>query len=411
MQNNGKKTVAVLFGSRSPEHDVSIVTALQTIKALDPNLYQALPVYISTSGEWLLGEELLTLSNYMLTDSIKAKLTKVCLDLGNNYNNLGESIGKLVKVDSKISNIFKKNFITFDIALLALHGIHGEDGQLAALMELANIPYTGMRNLGATIAMNKFATKRIAATLGIPVLPDVVISRPNKGLIVAEDILIQAMSKIGFPVCLKPCNLGSSIGVGRANNLAELIELLPNIFKYDHTAILEPFVENLIEYNISVGKINHQLVTSAIEIPKCHGDLLDFKQKYLSSGNQGNKFGTKSAEISSGMLSMTRELNPTLDPKLEQNIRNWAELAFTSLQGSGFPRLDFISNSKTGEIWLNEINPCPGSFGFYLWEASQHKLLFTELLNSLLAQAQEIHANNQLPADPTPIEARLFPRI
>ena len=194
----------------------------------------------------------------------------------------------------------------------------------------------------------------------------------------------------------------------------ELTAVLPTIFKYDYLALIEPFVENLVEYNISVGLINGQISTSAIEQPKCAEDLLDFKQKYVSGNKSGKlgKGGSKApSSTSTGMLSLTRKLNPELSQTIENNIRVWSQLAFNSVQGSGFPRIDFLCNSQTGQVWLNEINPCPGSFGFYLWEAKTGAaMLFTELLNVLLSEAENLHKRQQIPVDPTPVDARLFPR-
>ena len=405
MVSTTKKKVAVIFGAKSPEHDVSIVTGLQALKAIDITQFEVFPVYIAPNGEWLIGQELLSTANYMLSSQFINKLDNVTIDLGFNLNNKGKLLFKKNKL------FRNKKSIEFDIALLALHGIHSEDGQIAAIMEIANVPYTGMRHFASTLVMNKIATKQVLKSVGIPVLPDNIIVRPTNGFVLDIVELEQIVSKITFPVCVKPCNLGSSIGVAKANNKEELVAVLPNIFKYDEVAVIEPFVENLVEYNIAVGCINNKIVTSAIEKPKCVQDLLDFKQKYASNnGQNSNKLGSKSSVSSSGMLSMTRELNPQLDQNLERNLRNWAELAFKTVYGSGFPRIDFLCNSKTGEIWLNEINPCPGSFGFYLWEASKHNILFTELLNILLSEAEVLHSRQQLPMDPTPVDARLFPR-
>lgn len=410
--NNNKKVVAVFFGAKSPEHDVSIITGLQSIKALDTNKYEALPIYIAPNGEWLHGEELLDLNNYMLSKDKLKKLSKVTLDFVKAPESNRARL--LIKRPKRLFNICNK-YIEFDIALLALHGLHGEDGQAAAIMEMANIPYTGMRHFASTILMNKIATKQILSSVGIPVLPHKFITRPvSGGFIVDVKILEEIVRHINFPLCVKPCNLGSSIGVAKANNIAELTTVLPNIFKYDQVAVLEPFIENLVEYNISVGSINNKIITSAIEKPKCHSELLDFKQKYMGGGNNqdrySSKFGCKTPNINTGMLTMTREFNPDLDLVCEKKLRYWAELAFNTVYGSGFPRIDFLCNSKTKEIWLNEINPCPGSFGFYLWEVSNYKLLFTELLNALLLEAELLFNKQQLPIDPTPRDARLFPR-
>ena len=176
------------------------------------------------------------------------------------------------------------------------------------------------------------------------------------------------------PWIIKPSHLGSSIGVAKVATLEELADVLPAIFKYDTSAILEPFVDNMVEYNVAVSRMTGALTTSAIERPKRTDELLNFKEKYLS-GDGGKKTGVKGGvkapgqQASEGMLSLTRELNPNIAP-LDGDIRRWAGLAFDQVAGTGAPRIDFIGNEETGELWLNEVNPCPGSFGYFLWEAA-----------------------------------------
>jgi D-alanine-D-alanine ligase len=163
----------------------------------------------------------------------------------------------------------------------------------------------------------------------------------------------------------------------------------------------------MVEYNVAVRNVEGMPRASAIEQPKSAEELLDFRAKYLSSGNKktgGKLLGTSSE----GMLSLTRTINPELRPELSAKIRAWALTCFSAVGGSGAPRIDFISDGRTGELWLNEVNPCPGSFGFFLWEAAEEPILFTELLTSLIDEAIRLHRTAQLPQDPTQAEARLF---
>ena len=184
--------------------------------------------------------------------------------------------------------------------------------------------------------------------------------------------------------------------------------MLPQIFRLDTMAVLEPFVANLVEYNVAVCGFGNKVRTSAIERPKSTAELLDFKQKYAPSGGKG---GSKaSGQTSQGMLSLTREINPPLPPEREKKIRHCAEQAFAAVGGTGAPRIDFLGDSVTGEVWLNEINPCPGSFGFFLWEAAAEPMMFTQLLTSLIEEAIEQQRTKQLPIDPVPQDARLLRR-
>ena len=229
------------------------------------------------------------------------------------------------------------------------------------MFEAAGIPYAGMRTMASSILMDKVATKRLLASTDVAVLPYRELRRPREGLLITEAELADRVGGMAGPWCVKPSHLGSSIGVARVENLQELSDVLPEIFRYDTAAILEPFVDNMVEYNVAVAKISGSVRTSALERPKRTSELLDFKEKYLSGG--GSKKGGSKApgQSSEGMLSLTRELNPQLVQGLERRIRDWAETAFHAVAGTGAPRIDFIGNGETGEIWLNEVNPCPGS--------------------------------------------------
>ncbi len=406
MSNNGTKIrVAVLFGGRSPEHDVSIITGLQAAKALDPDRYQAIPVYIAPNGEWFTGDRLWQRSMYVPDSKALAELISV---------NLETAPRRTPALVGRGRGLWRKpREIEFDAALLAFHGLVGEDGGIQGLMETANVPYTGMRLMATSVLMDKIATKRMLMGTQVPMLPFWEIKRPPQGLLITPKELEAILPDVRFPCCIKPAHLGSSIGVAKVNNLEEVSDVLAgSIFRYDDTAMLEPFVENLVEYNVAVRNKDGKIVTSAIERPKRTSDLLDFKTKYGGGGKSGKTGGSKSGgQPSEGMLSLTRDINPALSPSFEDNIREWAAQIYACVGKSGAPRLDFMCNGETGDVWFNEANPIPGSFGYFLWEAAKHKpALFSELLDDLIAEALTFHARAQIPPDPTPEAARLFPR-
>jgi len=409
-----KKTIAVFFGGRSPEHDVSVVSGLQVLHAIDPSRYDAFPVYVAPDGRWLTGDLLRKRDNFMLDAAALKQLTDVVLDV---------MPGRRARLLPRKSGFFgAPKPIEFDVALPIFHGLHGEDGCVQGAFDLAGVAYAGMRVMATSLLMDKAATKLALSSLGIPCLPFGVIRRPDEGYLVPKEELAAAAKPIGFPCIVKPVHLGSSIGVAKANNAEEIAACLPAIFEFDDAAIIEPFVKNLVEYNVSVARIDGEVRTSAIERPKTHEELLDFKQKYLAgasgegdklSGAQDGEGGLKTGgePVSEGMLSLTRDLNPDITAEQESNIITWAKTMFEGLGGTGAPRIDFIGNAKSGEIWLNEVNPIPGSYGYFLWEAAKDKpLLFAEFLTSLIEEALMERRKKTLPKDPVPADARLLTR-
>jgi len=400
MANRNETRVAVFLGGRSPEHDVSVITGLQALKAIDQERFVGFPVYVDPRGAWFVGDALAERRNYLPDARNASELTEVRLAFG--------EAGRGVLLPKRTGFFSRRAVTEFDVALLAFHGLGGEDGQMQGLFEIANLPYTGMRTLASAVFMDKAATKHLLRGLDIPLLPHVVVTRAAGGL-PSPDRLKALLSGIGFPCIVKPVHLGSSIGVGKADSLEEVRAMLPRIFRLDTQALIEPFVPNLVEYNLAVMRLGGTVRTSAIERPKRAEELLDFRQKYLSGAN--GKSGIKGdAGDSEGMLSLTRDVNPDLPAGLASNLGRWATLAFEAVDGTGAPRVDFYCNGATGETWLNEVNPCPGSFAYFLWEAADPPLGFTALLSLLIDEALARHRDRQLPDDPVPPEARLLRR-
>jgi len=403
-----KKSVAVFLGGRSPEHDVSVVSGLQVFQAIDRTKYDPFIVYVAGDGGFYVGGELESRDFYVPSGAQKQALCEVVIDAHPAEKGKGALVAKSSGLFAK-----PKRFI-FDIALPVFHGLSGENGAVQGMFEMMNVPYAGMRVMGAGVAMDKVATKRLLRSLDIATLPFVELKRPQEGYLVPARELEAQLKDLEFPVIVKPSHLGSSIGVAKAKTIEDVAACLPAIFKYDTHAIIEPFVKNLVEYNVAVMRKDGEVITSAIERPKGTDDLLDFKQKYCSGGD--GKTGVKTGgvknpgQISEGMLSLTRELNPKLTTQQEDFIRSSAIKFFEAAGGAGSPRIDFIGDSKSGEIWFNEVNPCPGSYGYFLWEAAAQPLLFTKFVSALLEEARVQSQGQSLPDDPVPADAQLFKR-
>jgi D-alanine-D-alanine ligase len=376
------KTIAVLFGGESVEHDVSILTAIQFMNAMDRDQFKALPVYIDIQGRWWIGEVLKNRNFYPLTPKKHDQVLAVRLP--------DVSVrGKQPFLQTAKSGMFSKGkHIPFDLVIPAIHGTHGEDGTLQGLLDFKGIPYGGCDVLAAASTMNKAFTKDVVAALGVPVLPHVVVTRGEGGgapeMADVKKQISTALGKKTFPVIVKPRNLGSSIGVSAAKTEEELLAALLLGLRLDAAVIIEPFVDNLVEYNVAVSKAFGQPRASVIERPLKDTEFLDFKGKYLSGDDQGSKMKTGNSE---GMASLNREINPKeLNAKKTDQIKSWALTAFTGLGLAGSVRIDFLGNEKTGQLWLNEINTVPGSFAFYLWQESDPSHSFTSLTTALITE-------------------------
>ncbi len=391
MSTSAHRTIAVLFGGPSPEHDVSIVTGLQAMDALDSRRFHPIPVYITQGGAAVIGDGLREEGFYIPSADALSACEEVRFVRGG------------LQSAAEPAAITK-----LDAAILALHGGPGEDGRIASLLDWAGVPYAGMRSGAAALCMDKPKSKAWALGQGIPILPYRVIRKPAKGLLVPQDALEAALAGLSFPVIVKPAHLGSSIGVAKAADVGQVRSLLIPLFKLDDEAIIEPFVAPLVEYNIAVRRGPDGITqTSAIERPLSHAELLDFQEKYQANAGGGLK---QSGMTQQGMLALTRDINPDLPEAQERALREFAVRFFDSLGGTGAPRLDFISNGATGEIWFNEVNPTPGSLGFFLWEAAHKPVLYPELLSDLIGEALAIAERAGATALAPPTDARLFPR-
>ena len=380
-----KRSIAVLFGGNSPEHDVSVVTALQVMDAFDPRSFDVVPIYNDFDGGYITGPNLRQRDNFRPKPSGKRGAFA--------WTDFGPG---LVCDDGST--------VHFDCVVMAFHGLYGEDGREQAHLERLGIPHTGFSSLNSALAMRKDVTKDFLASTGIPMLPHAVFHRPVGGAVPTRAEIEDTLGNLGFPLILKPCSLGSSIGVALVKDVAEVEAVLPSILAKDRMVMVEPQVQNLCEYNVAVRMTPQGPTTSAIERPKTDADLLDFKEKYLSGG--GGKKG--SAPPSEGMLSLTRDINPDLPQALEAKIRDIAETAFVRLGGRGAPRLDFLFDQKTEELFFNEVNPIPGSFGHFLWEAAADPVLFPDLLEKLVEECLADTLRGF--GDPVPSDARLLRR-
>lgn len=391
-------TVAVIFGGPSSEHDVSVLTGLQILEALDPAKYEGFPVYVALDGQWWTGDALRNRKNYLPDAALKRELTRVSLNAGGSREGgrwvLREVGGGLLK---------RGKTFAFDAVIPALHGTWGEDGTLQGVLASEGIPFVGGGVSAMGLTINKMWTTGAAASVGLPVPPTMYVAR-------GQDVAAKLGEWQGtFPVFVKPNYLGSSIGARVAKDRDDAEQAITEVFRLDTAALVQRCIGNLVEYNVAVRRNRKgQLETSAIERPLRAGESLDFKDKYLSGGGL-DKLGNKLGSQSEGMASATRVLNPPeLDAKRDGQIREWAKSLFEMLDLAGTPRLDFLCDEKTGEIWFNEINPLPGSFGYFLWEGAEHPVGFSELLDDMLVEARNRMRTHARVVDPVANGGAIF---
>jgi D-alanine-D-alanine ligase len=344
--------VGVIFGSRNTEHEVSIVTGLQVIGFL-AGRHEAIPIYITKDGAWLTGAKLAHLESFKKFDPKDPELSQVVItpDTG-----LGAILNPYPK------GVFNKpKKLELDVVFPAIHGLHGEDGTIQGLLELANLPYTGSGVLASSISIDKVLTKVVLSGHGLPVLDYVWLHRAEWEQ--TEDAVVARIeAQIPYPLIIKPARLGSSIGVVKANNRDELKFNISVASHYDSKIIVERFVQNRLEVNCSVlgnsgaALPQHAPRASVCEQPISRADLLSYEDKYLH-GQSGR-----------GMEGAKRIIPAPISAELTARIQQLAVQAFHAMDASGVIRVDILLDQDSGEVYINEINTLPGSIAYYLWQ-------------------------------------------
>lgn len=368
MSAKRKTTVAVIFGGRSVEHDVSVVTGHQIMRAFDPARYEVVPVYITRDGKWYSGEPLMDLNNYPNEVTSHKGVNSVILSPATQHHGL---------IINPIVSRFQKNSIQrIDVLFPAIHGTHGEDGTLQGLFELADIPYVGCGVLGSALANDKSITKMVLRQAGVPVVPDVTFTRAD-WVANNESILARIESALKYPMFVKPVTLGSSIGVSRVEEQRLLRAAIDVAVNFDRRVMIESAVENCDEINCSVMGIASDIRASVLEQPLSWQKFLTYEEKYMRG--------------SEGMKSAERIIPAPLSPELTQKIQQHAIDAFKAIDGRGIARIDFLVQGET--VYLNEINTLPGSLSFYLWR--ENGLSPADVVERLVKLAYDAHAEKR----------------
>jgi D-alanine-D-alanine ligase len=375
------KTVAVMFGGRSLEHDVSVVSGLQILHAIDTDLFRPLPIYIDQACRWWTGDPLWRSDTFTRGGPDRSSLTEVVLAPG-----FGSSA--LVAVDDSGFPQASAERVAVDVFVPVLHGTFGEDGCIQGLLDLGGCAYVGSGVLASAVGMNKRVTKVLAAHAGVPVVPWLSCERGvlDRDPAWMRDLPARVDASFGWPAIVKPCNLGSSAGVSTATGPEELTAGVLEVFEYDTEALIEPFVHNRLEINVAVAGLDEP-VASVTEMPVTQqASPLSFSEKY-------KKQGRKSVGSSEGMAGALRVLDPEdLPVEMRARAQQLATTVFSILGCEGIARIDFLIDADRGELYFNEINTQPGSLAFYLWSAPPHYWTITELMTRLIARAERLRA-------------------
>ena len=374
-----KIKVGVLFGGKTVEHEISIISAIQAMGYLDRSKYDVIPIYITKNNEFYVGEDVGKIESYTDINTLIKNSQRVIMVRDDNKVNL-------IKYPQKM---FSKGVVDYiDIAFPIVHGTNVEDGTLQGFLKMFNIPYVGCDVLSSAVGMDKYVMKTVLKDNGIPVLDCKCYTA--KQYDENEEAIIEEIEKvIGYPLIVKPVNLGSSIGISKAENRTELYDSLDTAFRYATKVLVETAVQNLKEINCSVLGDYEEAEASECEEPVSSDKILTFAEKYIGDGSakgaKGAKSGVKSSGGSKGMATLKRKIPADITDEQRDTIRDLAVKAFKCLGCGGVSRIDFMMDTKTGNIWLNEINTIPGSLSFYLWEPIGVK--YTELLDRMISLA------------------------
>ena len=363
-----KTRVAVLIGGHSVEHEVSIISGLQALGALDATKYEAFPVYIAKDNRFYVGEHLREVTSFRNMNDCLARATRV----------LPVPADGCVQLVRHPAKKFGNNVMaTFDVAIPVVHGTNVEDGTLMGLLEMLNIPYASCDVTSSALGMDKFAMKAVLRQAGVPVLDAVQYTGRDYALD-GERILDEIEEKIGYPVIVKPVNLGSSVGISKAKDRQSLVDAMDLAVSFSARVLVERAVPNLREINCAVLGDADEARASACEEPLNAEDILTFGDKYLSGGS-------KKTGVSGGMTDLKRRCPAELPDGLTERVQELAVATFKALGCLGVARIDFLNDKESGELWVNEINTIPGSLSFYLWQ--EVGVSFGSLMDELVSLA------------------------
>lgn len=369
-----KIKIGVFFGGQSVEHEVSIISALQAVNNFDREKYDIIPIYLSKENDFFVGEQIGDIEAYKNIPSLLKKSQKVILVNENNKLNL---------IKYPLKKFGNNVYDYIDVAFPVVHGTNVEDGTLQGFLKTLKIPFAGCDVTSSAVGMDKYIMKTILKESDIPVL-DCVKCDCKKYRRNPDEFIKKIEDNISYPVIVKPINLGSSVGIKKADNREKLEDALDYAFQFATDVLVEKAITNLREINCSVVGDYEEAIASECEEPIGSDEILSYEDKYLN--------GSKSSG-SKGMCDTKRKLPANIPDDTKEKIQTLAVETFKALNCNGVSRIDFMIDCDKNEVYVNEINTIPGSLAFYLWEASGIK--YKDLLDRMVKLALKRERENK----------------
>lgn len=360
-----KIRVGVFFGGKSVEHEVSVISGLQAYNSFNREKYEPIAIYITKENELYTGEAIADIANYKNIPELLKKSTRVFFMYEQN---------KLQLIQYPVKKFGSSVAAEIDVAFPVVHGANVEDGSLQGFLRHYNIPFVGCDVMASAVTMDKYVMKTVLKDNDIPVL-DCVTLNVKEYQREEETAYARVEERIAYPVIIKPVNLGSSVGIKVAKDREGLREALEYAFTFGPKVLVERAIMNLREINCAVLGDYEQAQASECEEPISSDEILSYEDKYVA----GSKTGSE------GMRTARRELPANLTPEKREEIRQMAVKTFQVLNCNGVSRIDFMIDRDTDQVYVNEINPIPGSLAFYLWEALGKP--YAELLDDMIKLA------------------------
>lgn len=343
-----KTRVAMMFGGKSVEHEVSVISGIQAYMSMDTDKYDVIPVYMTKNNEMYIGDSIGDIESYKNIDELLKKSQRVIM--------INED-GRVKLVQYPVKKLGKNVEVGIDVAFPVVHGTNVEDGGFQGYLKTMGIPFVGCDVTASAIGMDKYITKLVLKESNVPVLDARLYTLSDYADM--ESMMNDIENVFGYPVIVKPVNLGSSVGISVAKSRVELANSVDDAFRYATKVLVEHAITNLREINCSVLGDENDAIASECEEPLHTKDILSYEDKYVSNAKGSG---------SKGMASVSRSIPAELTPEKREEVRELAVRSFKALGCNGVSRIDFMIDADTDKLYFNEINTIPGSLAFYLWE-------------------------------------------